>query len=161
MGMIAGLGIIIPGVLSCNTKEVPGVGKGLSTVTLNDLMGNKVVIPEDFTGKIAVIHFWASWCPTCRGEMMILDAIGRKYRDKGVITYSIGIGEKKETAMAYIENLHITYPVLLDPGSITQKRFGIAGIPTYFILDRGGVIRYKILGAANKDGLDKMIEALL
>jgi len=161
MGMIAGLGIVIPEVLSCNAKEVSGVGRMLSRVVLSDLKENMVVIPTDLAGKIAVIHFWASWCPTCRDEMMLLDAMGRKYRDKGVLTYSIGIGEKRKKAVSYIENLHITYPILLDPGSITQKQFGIAGIPTYYILDRGGIIRYKILGKADKDGLDKMIGALL
>ena len=137
------------------------MGKVLSRVALSDLMENRVVIPTDLTGKIAVIHFWASWCPTCRDEMMILESIGMKYRDKGVITYSIGIGEKREKAISYIENLRITYPILLDPDTITQKQFGITGIPTYYVLDRAGIIRYKILGKADKDGLDKMIGALL
>jgi cytochrome c biogenesis protein CcmG, thiol:disulfide interchange protein DsbE len=161
LGMVAGLGIIIPEIISCRTKEPTGVGNGLSKVTLNDLTGNSVAIPTDAAGKIAIIHFWASWCPTCRGEMVTLDAIGGKYRGKGVMPYSIGIGEKKETAMSYINKLGITYPVLLDPGSITQKKFGISGIPTYYILDRAGIIRYKIFGEAEKNGLDKMIQALL
>jgi cytochrome c biogenesis protein CcmG, thiol:disulfide interchange protein DsbE len=161
IGMIAGLGMMITGISSCRTKEATGVGNGLSKITLNDLMGNGVVLPTDAKGKIAVVHFWASWCPTCRGEMTILDAVGSRYRDKGVMPYSIGIGEKRETAMSYIRNLRINYPILLDPGSLTQKQFGISGIPTYYILDRGGIIRYKILGEANKNGLDKMIEALL
>jgi len=161
MGMVAGLGIIIPGVISCKAQAVPGIGDTLPKVTLTDLAGKSVVIPADARGKIALIHFWASWCPTCRGEMSALDAAGSKYRDKGVMPYSIGIGEKRETAEAYIKRLYLTYPVLLDPGSSTQKQFGISGIPTYYILDREGVIRYKILGEAERNGLDKMIQALL
>ena len=55
----------------------------------------------------------------------------------------------------------ISCPVLLDPGSYSRKPFAVAGIPTYYVLDRKSVIRQKILGEANKEGLDRMIRTLL
>ncbi|MHB8770460.1 MAG: TlpA family protein disulfide reductase [Syntrophales bacterium] len=132
-----------------------------SRVSLRDLRGNRVVIPSDFKGRVVLIHFWASWCPTCRGEMATLESLYGTYGAKGVTPCSIGIGEKRETALAYLENMTVSYPVLLDPDSAARKPYGIAGIPTYFVLDRVGVIRHRILGKAVREGLEKIVRSLL
>jgi cytochrome c biogenesis protein CcmG, thiol:disulfide interchange protein DsbE len=155
------LGLTVFGIVSCNAPGRLGIGDKLSPVTLSDLMGNRIAIPAALSGKIALIHFWASWCPTCRGEMTSLESIWKKYLGAGVVPYSIGIGERRDTAVRYIENLSITYPILVDPNSLTQKQFGISGIPTYYILDRKGIIRLKIIGDADKSGWDKIIKDLL
>jgi thiol-disulfide isomerase/thioredoxin len=161
IGVMAGIATILPEIISCRTKAVPGVGSRFSAIVLSDVMGNKIAIPTDSTGKIALIHFWASWCRTCRGEMAHLESIANKYRQKDVVTYSIGIGEKKSTAVAYISNLNISYPVLLDPDSTTKKQFGIVGIPTYYVLDREGIIRSKIFGEVDDLKWEKIIGALI
>jgi cytochrome c biogenesis protein CcmG/thiol:disulfide interchange protein DsbE len=161
MATAFGLGIIIPGWMPRRLEAAFRMGDAPSSFTLSDLRGNSITIPSDFAGKAALIHFWASWCPTCLGEMKALESIYSQYGGKGVIPCSIGIGEKKETALRYLKNVTISYPVLLDPGSSTRRPFGVAGIPTYFVLDRGGVIRHKILGKADPEGLDKIVRSLL
>ncbi len=158
---LTGLNLIISGVIPRRSQAAFRVGDVPPAVTLSDLRGNSVVIPSGFKGKIALIHFWASWCPTCRGEMATLESIYRRYGLKGVIPCSIGIGEKRETAISYLNNMSISYPVLLDPTSSTVKRFGVSGVPTCYVLDRENVIRQRILGEADKEGLDKTIRTLL
>jgi thiol-disulfide isomerase/thioredoxin len=157
----AGACLTITGWMPRRVEAAFRVGDVPSKVTLSDLKGNSVVIPTDLKKKVAVLHFWASWCPTCRGEMQMLESIFVRYGGKGVIPCSIGIGEKKKTAAAYIRNMAVSYPVLLDSDSSTRKPFGIAGIPTYFVLDRESVIRYKILGKAGPEGLDRIVRSLL
>ena len=137
------------------------VGDVPSKITLNDLKANRVVIPSDFTGKVTLIHFWASWCPTCRGEMTSLEAFYTKYGGKGVVPCSIGLGENVERALSYLKDMAVSYPVLLDPNSSSRRLFGIAGIPTYYVLDRKSVIRHKILGQADRQGLDRIIRILI
>ena len=157
----AGAGLTIPCWLSCRGEAAFRVGDVPSRIPLSDLRGNSVVIPSDFKGRVVVIHFWASWCPTCRGEMIALETLYGKYGGKGVTPCSIGIGEKRETAISYLKNMTLSYPVLLDPDSSTKKPFGVAGIPTYFVLDREGVIRHRILGKADPEGLEKIVRSLL
>lgn len=157
----AGVGLIIPGWLPRRVEAAYRVGDVPSRVTLSDLRGNSVTIPPDFAGKVALIHFWASWCPTCRGEMKFLESIYGKYGGRGILPCSIGIGEKKEKALSYLKDVTISFPVLLDPDSSTRRPFGVAGIPTYFVLDREGMIRYKILGKADPEGLDRIVRSLL
>ena len=157
----AGAGIIVPGWIPSRAEAALRVGDAPSSVALSDLKGSSFTIPSDLAGKVALIHFWASWCPTCRGEMKALEALHGRYGGRGVLPCSIGIGEKRETAVQYLKNMAISYPVLLDPGSSTKKPFGVAGIPTYFVLDREGVIRHKILGKADQEGLGRIVASLL
>ena len=157
----AGVGLTIPAWLARRVEAAFRVGDVPRSITLSDIKGNNVVIPSDFKRRVVLIHFWASWCPTCRGEMAALEAFYAKYGGKGVIPCSIGLGEKKETATSYLKNMTISYPVLLDPYASSRKPFAVSGIPTYYVLDRKGVIRHKILGEADKQGLDRIIRALL
>jgi cytochrome c biogenesis protein CcmG, thiol:disulfide interchange protein DsbE len=128
---------------------------------LSDLKGNPFTFPGAFKGKVALFHFWASWCPFCRTEMASLESLNRVYGSKGLSPCSINLGDGKEAALRYIQDIKITYPVLLDPSSSMVRPFGLSGIPTCYVLDRGNVVRFKILGEANKDGLEKMIRTLL
>ena len=157
----AGIGLTVTGWTPLRVEAAFRVGDMPSRVTLSGLRGNSVVIPSDFKGQALLIHFWASWCPTCRGEMKALESIYGRYGGKGVIPCSIGLGEKRETAVSYLRDMIVSYPVLLDPSSSTRKPFGVAGIPTYFVLDREGVVRHKILGKADPKGLDKIVRSLL
>ncbi|MCE5263972.1 MAG: TlpA family protein disulfide reductase [Deltaproteobacteria bacterium] len=158
--------LLVPGLIWCGRMpSLAGaafrMGDAPPDVALSNLRGESFRIPSGFAGKVVVIHFWASWCPTCLGEMMSLESVYREYPRKEVIPCSIGLGEKKETALRYLKNVEISYPVLLDPVSSTRKLYGVAGIPTYFIIDRGGLIRQKILGKADPAGLNRMIRSLL
>ena len=157
----AGVGLTITGWMRSRAEAAVRVGDAAPKFTLSDIKGHGVNIPSCFRGKVAVIHFWASWCPTCRGEMKALELLYGTYGEKGVTPCSIGIGEKRETAVSYLGNISVTYPVLLDPDSSTRKPFGIAGIPTYFVLDREGTIRHKILGKADPKGLGRIVGSLL
>ena len=157
----AGIGLTVTGWTPLRVEAAFRVGDMPSRVTLSDLRGNSVVIPSDFKGQALLIHFWASWCPTCRGEMKALELLYGRYGAKGFTPCSIGLGEKRETAVSYLRDMIVSYPVLLDPSSSTRKPFGVAGIPTYFVLDREGVVRHKILGKADPKGLDKIVRSLL
>jgi len=157
----AGVGLVIPWSMPRPAQADFRIGDASPRADLNELKGGSVAVPSDLRGKVALLHFWASWCPVCRGEMTTLESIFDKYRGNGVLPCSIGIGEKRQTALSYMKNVTVSYPVLLDPASSTVKKFGISGIPTCCILDREGVLRYRIHGEANRDGLDKMVKALL
>jgi cytochrome c biogenesis protein CcmG, thiol:disulfide interchange protein DsbE len=157
----AGLFFTLFGWLPLRAEAVLRLGDKAPKVTLKDLKGNQVALPNDFKGKVALLHFWASWCPSCRPEMTSIESLKQVYGAKGVFPCSINLGESKEAALRYINDIKITYPVLLDPGSLTVKPFGISGIPTFYILDRENVVRFKILGRADRDSLEKMIRTLL
>jgi len=143
----------------CKQKQVQiKIGDVPPKFTLPDLKGNKVTVPDEFNGKVLIIRFWAD---CCTAEMPAIDVVYNKYKEKGVIILTVNVGQPKEVAEAFVTNLKISYPVLLDTYSITAKQYGVAGLPTTFILDRNSIVREKILGEAERDSFEKMVVNLL
>ena len=128
---------------------------------LLDLKGQKVSLPGDFKGQVGLLHFWASWCPYCRKEFMAIESLFQQYKNKGFRPYSINVGENTVAVEAYLVNLKVSYSIPLDADSSTARRYGITGIPTTLIVDRGGLIRFKILGEINQEGLHKLVSTLM
>ena len=146
----------------CKQKQVQiKIGDVPPKFALPDLTGNKVVVPDDFKGKVVIIRFWADWCTYCAEEMPAIDLVYNKYKEKGVVILAVNVGQPKNVAEAFVKNLRISYPVFLDTYSVTAKQYGVVGLPTTFILDRKGVIREKILGEAERDSFEKMVVNLL
>jgi cytochrome c biogenesis protein CcmG/thiol:disulfide interchange protein DsbE len=137
------------------------VGETPPNVALKDLTGQRVVIPTGQAGKVVFIHFWLSSCSFCVKEMCTLESFYRKHQPEGVIAFSINAGDDKESAARYIANLKISYPILLDSDLSVTRRYGVIGVPTTYILDRQGVLRFKIVGEITADKLDQAARTLL
>ena len=137
------------------------IGEIPLNVLLTDLTGKDVAIPADVKGKVVFIHFWASSCSYCVKEMCTLESFSRKHHAEGVRAFSINAGETRHNAMRYMENLKIFYPILLDPDLSVTRSYGVSGVPTTYILDRQGVLRFKILGEITADKLDNIARTLL
>lgn len=149
-------------IFGCKQKQIQlKIGEPLPKFTLSDLKGNKVTVPDDFKSKIVIIRFWADWCTYCAEEMPAIDVVYNKYKDKGLIILAVNVGQPKEVAEAFVTNLKISYPVLLDTYSVTAKRYGVVGLPTTFIVDRNGILREKILGETGRTVFEKLISSLL
>jgi len=157
----AGVGFLVPGLLSCGADSVLKPGDTPPTFTLECLKRNPVAVPSDFRGRVALIHFWAAWCPYCRAEMTALESLFGEYGQKALIPCSINLGDGREAAEEYTKGLNLSYPVLLDPKLSLRRAYGISGVPTTFLLDRDNVIRYRIIGEINRKGLDGLIRTLL
>lgn len=161
LALRAGLGLFLFGWLNKEAEAVLRVGDILPRVVLSDLKGNTVALPADFKGRVAVLHFWASWCPSCRAEMVALEDLYRAYGHRGLVPCSIDVGEGQSAALSYVRDLKISYPILLDPRSQTVKPFGVSGVPTFYFLDRQGALRLRVLGEANRAGLERAIRLVL
>jgi cytochrome c biogenesis protein CcmG, thiol:disulfide interchange protein DsbE len=161
--LVAAVVVVIIFAVSSKGKVTAGmpIGETPPNFALNDLSGKTVVIPADLKGRVVFVHFWLSSCPHCVTEMCTLESFYRKHIKEGVIAFSINAGEDKQSAARYIANLNISYPILLDPDQSVTKRYGILGVPTTFVLDRYGVLRFKILGEITTNKLDEVTRALL
>lgn len=128
--------------------------------TLPDFNQSVYTLPDDARGKVLIIHFWASWCPLCVREMNAIEAIRTEYAEKGMAVFSINVGDTVDAARAYVKNTRAAYPILLDSKTEVAKQRGVNSIPTTFVCDRNGVIRFKILGEVSKIGMEKLLSIL-
>jgi len=142
----------------------PGIGDPSPRIELYDLKGNRVALPDDLRDKIVIIRFWGDCCSYNINEMSRIDQIYRKYEGRGIRIVTIHTGGTRKVAEHFASTLKIEFPILLDPGSKTAKRFGVSELPCTFILDRTGVIRAKIIGQIDgpvRPTYEKVITSLL
>ena len=153
--------ILLFSLSGCGRKEPPAVGIAPPKFSLPDLKGEKIAMPDDFSGKVVVIRFWIDSCKSCEKEMPEIDEIYKKYKDKGLVVLAINVGQTRNAAEAFAKKLNISYPVLLDIDSATTERYGVKAVPFTFVVDRKGVVTKRILGETERKSFEKMIQGLL
>ncbi|MEO0560645.1 MAG: TlpA disulfide reductase family protein [Chloroflexota bacterium] len=89
-------------------------------------------------GEVVVLNFWATWCVPCRVEMPILDRLHRP--DAGVHVIAVNNAERPATVAAFVDNLGIDLPILMDPNARVQAAYGVIGYPTTVVVAPDGRI---------------------
>ena len=145
----------------CGQKKPPAPGDALPKFTLPDLKGDKITVPDDFSGKVIILRFWVDWCKSCAIEMPMIDTAFNKYKDRGLVVIAVNVGQQKEIAEAFVTRLKLSYPVVLDTDSSIAKKYGVKAVPFTFIVDRKGIIIKRIFGEAGSETMEKIIQDLL
>lgn len=130
--------------------------------TLTGIDGKKVSL-ADFKGKIVIIDFWATWCNPCIMSMPGLQQLDDEYKDsKDVKFLMINAWERKEdikkSVTDFLKANDYHFNALLDTKNEVIADYKVNGIPTKFIIDREGNIRFKLVGYEGT--VEKMIEKL-
>lgn len=116
--------------------------------TLTDLHGKSWTLKE-LRGSVVLVNFWATWCPPCRKEMPDLDALYKRFQEKGLVILAIS-DEKEETVRKFLEAHAVSYPVLLDTSREVNKMFHVEGIPKTYIFDREGKLAAQAIDMRTK-----------
>jgi len=132
--------------------------------TLLTLDGGRASL-TDHRDKLVVLNFWATWCQPCTVEMPSLEALWRRYRDRGLIVVGVCVdrGAPKALLEPYVRNLKLTFPILLDPDSKTSDRWRVTALPATFLVRPGGEVAGMAMGARewNSDEMRALVERLL
>jgi thiol-disulfide isomerase/thioredoxin len=100
----------------------------------------------DYKGKVVLIDFWASWCPPCKTSFPALDAIYREYQEKGLEVLAVNVDERRHDADTFLDAHPHRLTVLYDPKGVSPTAFGVKGMPSSFLIDRAGNIRFTHMG---------------
>jgi thiol-disulfide isomerase/thioredoxin len=112
-------------------------------------------------GSVLVVNFWASWCGPCRAEQPELNQVARAYRGRGVRFIGVNVRDSRGAAVSYAEEFQIPYPSLYDQAALTAVRLQAFALPSTFILDRDGVVAYRLTGKTTVPILSARLDKLL
>ncbi len=122
-----------------------------SPVALPDLAGERVDL-QNQRGHLVMLYFWATWCPFCTREMpSTMETIHRELRDQGLTILAINLGESRAVVAPWIEQRHITFPVLLDESGAVAGAYRVRGTPTVVLVDRQGRLLGRTVGSREWD----------
>ena len=121
---------------------------------------------NDYRGSTVIVNFWAIWCMPCRREMPVLQDISHELKDRGLVVIGINSGLEKdpdnEEIVEFLNYLNIDYPVGYgDSESKIEQDYSIVGLPSTFIIDSEGNIRYRWLGEWKKEAFYNAVVSVL
>ncbi len=114
----------------------------------------------DYRGKQVALNFWATWCVPCRLEMPLLEKTYQRLQGSGVVVIGINMGEAVSPVRQYVEDLHITFPILLDADQTAAAQYQVIGLPTTFFIDGQGIVRASQVGPLDEDSLQSYLDRL-
>jgi peroxiredoxin len=139
-------------------------GQPAPAFTLGALDGGRASL-ADHRDKLVVLNFWATWCQPCALEMPSLEALWRRYRDRGLVVVGVSVdrGSPRGLLEPYVRNLKLTFPILLDPDSKTSDGWRVTALPATFIVRPGGEVTGMAVGARewNSAEMRALVERLL
>jgi peroxiredoxin len=132
-------------------KESPQEGFLAPDFSLPDLKGATVTLSE-YRGKVVLLNLWATWCGPCRREIPSLERLYQMRKDEDFEILAVSLDRTSPSGVAsFVAKYRMSFPVLVDPGGKVGKDYWARAIPSSFLLDKKGVIRWVVKGSREWD----------
>ena len=155
--------------------ELPVATAPTKDITADEWIDQAPVKLADLRGRVVLLDFWATWCGPCRVTFPRLQKWHESYKDKGLVilglsTFEGEVGGKQVTRAQELDYLRdfkkkfrLPYGLAIADSSDNDRNYGVASIPTTFLIDRRGVVRMIAVGASDEEAavLNKMIKKLI
>lgn len=130
--------------------------------TLDQLGGGQVTLSQ-LRGNVVMINLWASWCAPCRIEMPAIEKVYRTYKGQGFVVLGLNTTyqDSEIEAAAFVKQLDLTFPILLDRSGATSNRYQLRALPSTYFVDRTGTIRAAVFGSMNDALIESKVQELI
>ncbi|HEB82717.1 MAG TPA: TlpA family protein disulfide reductase [Gammaproteobacteria bacterium] len=137
--------------LSHNLKPIGQVVKAPDFTLKN--MDEEDVRLSDFRGKVILLNFWATWCPPCVREMPSMERLQKAVDTKAFKVLAVNQMEDEDQVFAFTGSLpeDPTFEIVFDKKSEVARAYNVRGLPTTYLLDKKGVVRYRAVGGREFD----------
>jgi peroxiredoxin len=143
-------------LLALATAAFAAVTKGQRApdFALPTLSGSRLSLAS-LRGKVVIIDFWAQWCEPCKRELPQLDKLAKEFAGKNVVVLAVNLDKSKDNAQKLARELGLSLPVLLDPAGSVAATYDLPKMPTSFLVDKKGIVRFVHEGFEGSGDVDR------
>ncbi len=104
-----------------------------------------------YLGHVIYLDFWATWCPPCKKSMPFLNSLRNELHNQGFEIIAVNVDENSDDARRFLQKFPVDYPIVMDPSGHCPKKYDVMAMPSAYLIDRQGKIRFIHLGFRNRD----------
>jgi thiol-disulfide isomerase/thioredoxin len=160
-GLAAVLGIwlvLLAG--GCGEKQEL-IGEKLSGLEFERLDGGREALSA-YGGKVVLLNVWATWCAPCRAEMPALQKLSDALDPARAVVLGVSVDRDPNLVREYLREQGFSFPRHFDrSGSLAREVLKVRGYPETYVLDPGGVVRWRHVGIKDwaEPGMDAWLYA--
>jgi thiol-disulfide isomerase/thioredoxin len=117
---------------------------------LNDIDGEKFQLSEA-RGRWIFLHFWASWCGPCREEMPAVQRLDDIFQKDELEIVMVNTAEDEDTIFEFLAAINVELNSLLDSDGQVTEVWKPRGLPTSFLINPKGEVKYQAIGGREWD----------
>jgi thiol-disulfide isomerase/thioredoxin len=99
-------------------------------------------LPDTLKGRVILLDFWASWCGPCKKSFPAMEELHKQYAGRGLTIIAVSVDEKREDMERFLKAENVSFTVVRDAGQKLVAAADVSAMPTSFLFDRAGKIRY-------------------
>lgn len=99
-----------------------------------------------YEGQVVLLDFWASWCGPCRESFPWMSETEKKYHDKGFAVLGVNLDKDAASAEDFLRRFPAEFKIIFDATGAIAEQYHLMAMPSSFLIDRTGHVRYKHLG---------------
>ena len=117
----------------------------------------------DYRGSVVLVNFWATWCEPCREEMVSMRKLQERLAGRPFVTLLVNYGESRLRVSEFVKRESVGFRILLDPNQDASRAWRVRVLPSSFLIDGEGRVRYSVIGELDWAGADavSMVQDLL
>ncbi len=115
------------------------------------LEGSGTLGLSDYRGKVVYVDFWASWCPPCLKAIPALETLRGEFPESKFQILAVNVDTKTGKALKFLAKQGVGYPSVSDPQGDIPGKFGLEVMPSSYLIDQKGVVRYVHKGFGDGD----------
>jgi peroxiredoxin len=139
--VLLGLSFVVMLPVLAGRASALDAGARLPEIGLTDLSGKRVDVAS-LKGKVVLVDFWATWCAPCKQEMPVLERLYQKYKDRGFTVVGVSVDQESTNVGSFLKQLKVSFPIVHDKVHEVANRFHPPRMPSSYVVDRNGVVRY-------------------
>ena len=140
-----------------------GLSGPAGAIELSELDGSPVSTMQQLEGKLLLVDFWASWCTPCRKSFPWLNSMQQRHGAAGLLVLAVNEDTERSDATQFLQQVPAEFAVLYDKAGALAQQYQLMGMPSSFLIDKKGQIRYRHIGFKQADiaGYETQIRQLL